>query len=93
MGFKLYWRWKSRPGKPGRPRIEREIRDLIRRMSRENLTLGAPRIVSELARLGHDVAEGTVGKYHHSRLHLSLERNLPIPRRVDDQRNLSRWGH
>ena len=63
MGFKLYWRWKSRAGKPGRPPIEREIRDLIRRMSRENPTWGAPRIVSELALLGHDVAKATVAKY------------------------------
>jgi hypothetical protein len=30
QGFKLYWRWKSRPGKPGRPPIDRDIRDLIR---------------------------------------------------------------
>ena len=45
-GFKLYWRWKSRPGKPGRPPIKRKIRNLIRRMSRENPTWGAPRIVS-----------------------------------------------
>ena len=63
QGFKLYWRWKSRGGKPGRPAIEREIRDLIRRMSRENPTWGAPRIVSELAQLGHDIAEQTVSKY------------------------------
>jgi len=63
QGFRLFWRWKSRPGKPGRPPIEREIRDLIRRMSRENPTWGAPRIVSELALLGHDVAEATVAKY------------------------------
>ena len=63
QGFKLYWRWKSRPGKPGRPPIEREIRDLIRRMSQENPTWGAPRIVSELALLGHDIAERTVAKY------------------------------
>ena len=62
-GFKLYWQWKSRAGKPDRPRIEREIRDLIRRMSRQNPTWGAPRIVSELALLGHDVAEGTMAKY------------------------------
>ena len=32
-------------------------------MSRENPTWGAPRIVSELALLGHDVAEQTVSKY------------------------------
>ena len=34
-GLARYWRWKSRsPG--GRPRIAREVRDLIRRMSFEN---------------------------------------------------------
>lgn len=63
QGFKLYWRWKSRAGEPGRPPIECEIRDLIRRMSRENPTWGAPRIVSELALLSHTVAEQTVSKY------------------------------
>ena len=39
------------------------MRDLIRRMSRENTTWGAPRILSELLLLGYDVAEGTVAKY------------------------------
>ena len=34
-GFRAYWRWKSRR-RGGRPRIDREIRDLIRRMNREN---------------------------------------------------------
>ena len=63
LGFKLYWRWKSRARQPGRPPIEREIRDLIRRMSLENPTWGAPRILSELLLLGYDVAEGTVAKY------------------------------
>ena len=63
QGFKLYWRWKSRAGKPGRPCIEHEIRDLIRRMSRENPTWGAPRILSELLLLGYEVAEATVAKY------------------------------
>ncbi len=36
QGWKLYWRWKSRSSKPGRPKIDAEIRKLIRRMSREN---------------------------------------------------------
>ena len=62
QGFKLYWRWKSRK-KQGRPLMGREIRDLIRRMCRENPTWGAPRIQSELALLGHNVAESTVAKY------------------------------
>ncbi len=63
IGFKLYWRRKSRPGKPGRPPIEREIRDLIRRMSRENPTWGTPRIRSELLLLDYNIAEETVAKY------------------------------
>jgi transposase InsO family protein len=62
QGFRLYWRWKSRK-KPGRPKADRTIRDLIRRMCRQNQTWGAPRIQSELALLGHDVAESTVAKY------------------------------
>ncbi len=63
QAFKLYWRWKSRAGKSGRPRIQPQIRDLIRRMSRENPLWGAPRILSELLLLGHQVAERTVAKY------------------------------
>ena len=34
-GFRAYWRWKSRHV-GGRPRIDSEIRALIRRMNREN---------------------------------------------------------
>lgn len=62
LGFRLFWRWKSRK-KAGRPEVDREVRELIQRMCRENRTWGAPRIQSELALLGHEVAESTVGKY------------------------------
>ena len=62
QGFRLYWRFKSRK-KKGRPKIEAEIRILIRRMSRDNPTWGAPRILSELLLLGYSVAESTVAKY------------------------------
>ena len=55
-GFRAYWRWKSRR-RGGRPRINREIRDLIRRMNKENPLWGAPRIHSELLMLGIEVAE------------------------------------
>jgi transposase InsO family protein len=61
-GFRAYWRWKSwRRG--GRPRIDRELRALIRRMSRENPLWGAPRIHGELLMLGIEVSESTVGRY------------------------------
>jgi putative transposase len=63
QGFRLYWRWKSRNRTTGRPNIDPEIRDLIRRMSCENPTWGAPRIQSELRLLGYTVAESTVARY------------------------------
>ncbi len=62
QGFRYYWRWKS-GGRPGRPLIEREARDLIRRLSRDNPLWGAPRIQAELHLLGHDLAKSTVAKY------------------------------
>src|SRR5256886_11584118 len=61
-GFRAYWRWKSR-GRPGRPRVSRELRELIQRMSKENPLWGAPRIHGELLKLGFEIAESTVSKY------------------------------
>jgi transposase InsO family protein len=61
-GFRAYWRWKSR-GRPGRPKVTLELRELIRRMNKENPLWGAPRIHGELLKLGFDVAESTVSKY------------------------------
>jgi putative transposase len=46
QGFRLYWLWKSKSGRPGRPRIDTEIRELIRRISRENPLWGTPHIKS-----------------------------------------------
>ena len=67
QGFRLYWRWTSR-GRSGRPKIDAEIRKLIRRMSRENPLWGTPRIRSELRLLGYEASKATVDKYrirHH----------------------------
>ena len=49
QGLQLYWRWKSRPRAAGRPPIDRDLRELIRRMARENPTWGRRRIQAELA--------------------------------------------
>ena len=62
-GFRLFWTWKVRRGQAGRPTIARETRELIRRMSRENPTWGAPRIHVELLKLGIDIGESSVTKY------------------------------
>src|ERR1700738_1396573 len=50
-GFRRYWRWKSN-SRGGRPRIETELRALIRQTSTENQLWGAPRIHGELLKLG-----------------------------------------
>src|SRR6202166_1252753 len=60
-GFRIYWRWRS--GRPGRPKMSTEIRDLIRRMSLANPLWGAPRIHGELLKLGIEVSQATVGRY------------------------------
>jgi hypothetical protein len=39
-GFSLYWTWKSRPGQPGRAQVASEVRELIRKMSKEWKKLG-----------------------------------------------------
>ena len=44
-GFRAYWRWKSR-AQSGRSPVSRELRELIRRMSKENPLWGAPRILA-----------------------------------------------
>jgi putative transposase len=45
-GFNMYWRWKSRGG---RPRLPREVPDLIVRMVKENATWGEERVAAELS--------------------------------------------
>ena len=60
-GWRLFWRFKSRPG---RPRIPTELRALIRRMAIENRSWGEERIASELlVKLGIRISPRTVRKY------------------------------
>jgi transposase InsO family protein len=62
-GFRLFWTWKCRHGKSGRPGISKDVRDLIRTMSKNNSLWGAPRIHGELLKLGINVSQATVAKY------------------------------
>jgi len=62
-GFRRFWRRRSRPGRQGRPGLDREVVSLIRLMAQANVTWGAPRIRNELAKLGIAVAVSTVAKY------------------------------
>ena len=74
QGFRVFWRWTSRHG---RPPIPAELQALIRRMARENPTWGQERIANELLlKLGLRVSPRTVRKY--------------LPKRPDRGRGRSR---
>jgi putative transposase len=60
-GWRLFWRHKMRSG---RPRISSELRQLIRRMAKENPIWGQERIANELLlKLGLRISPRTVRKY------------------------------
>ena len=66
QGFRLFWRWKSTPG---RPPIPVDLQALIRRMARENPSWGEERIANELLlKLGLRVSPRTIRKYLPKRL-------------------------
>jgi putative transposase len=75
LGWRIFWRWKCRAG---RPPIPPELRPLIRRMAAEKPLWGEERIGNELlVKLGIRVSPRTVGKYMPKR---------PPGRRRGDQR-------
>jgi putative transposase len=58
--WRRYGRWKSRGPLPGRPRIDADLQQLIRRMTRENPRWGHMRVLGELRKLGLRVSLQTV---------------------------------
>jgi hypothetical protein len=61
-GFRLFWRWKSKP--TGRPRLPKDLWRLIREMAADNPIWGEERIANELKlKLGIRVSPRTVGRY------------------------------
>ena len=78
-GFRLFWRWRSRPCRVGRPEVAEAVRRLIRRMKTENPTWGAPRIHGELLLLGFEISEPTVSRY------------LQRLRRIPDEGKAKQW--
>ncbi len=74
--FRRHWaRLSQQNRRPGRPRIDAEIRRLIRIMAQDDW--GAPRIHGELTKLGFVVSEITVSRY--------------MPRQPADPDQLRRW--
>jgi len=61
QGWRLFWRWKSRPG---RPTIPVDLQRLIVAMARANPTWGEERLADELRlKLGLTVSPRTIGRY------------------------------
>ena len=73
--FRRYWAKISRRRYLGRPRVDGEIRRLIRTMAQDGW--GAPRIHAELTKLGFIVSEMTVSRY--------------LPRRPTEPDQVKRW--
>ena len=63
QGFRAFWTRKSRPRGPGRPSLPPDIKNLIKRMSRDNVLWGAPRIHGGLLKLGIEISQAAVSKY------------------------------
>jgi hypothetical protein len=62
-GWRLCWTWRSKRRRPGRPPVPEDVRRLIRTMSTQNVTWGAPRVHGEIRKLGIDVSQATVAKH------------------------------
>lgn len=78
QGFRLFWQWKSTPG---RPPIPTELRALIRRMARDNPSWGEKRITNELLlKLGLRVSRRTVRKYLPRGLNHGRQKRAPFQR-------------
>ena len=73
--FRRYWAKISQRRHPGQPRVDAEIRQLIRTMAQDGW--GAPRIHAELTKLGLAVSEKTVSRY--------------LPRRPSEPDQVKRW--
>ena len=65
------------PGRPGRPAVSQEIRDLVLRLAAENPAWGYRRVHGELTRLGHRISEAAVRRI------LRARRYRPAPRGLD----------
>jgi transposase InsO family protein len=87
-GFRLFWRWKSKA--TGRPRLPRDLRDLIGKLAAENPIWGEERIANELKlKLGIHVSPRTVRKY----LNSGGPRREPDPKQrwLTFVRNHAKW--
>jgi putative transposase len=62
QGFRVFWTWKSRRMRIGRPPVGPEVAGLVRTMALTNPLWGAPRIHGELLKLGFSISQRTVAR-------------------------------
>ncbi len=92
-GFRAFWTWKSKHGKPGRPPVPKDVRELIRRMGRENPLWGAPRIHDELMKLGIKASEATCIEVHGAASETTVADVAKVPRQPRRLLRLDRFRY
>ena len=91
QGFRLFWRWKSQPG---RASIPPKLQALLRQMASDNPTWGQERIANELLRkLGLRVSPRTVRQYLPKRLDRGPGNHVPSQRWSTLVRNHAQARH
>jgi len=91
VSIKTYRRWQREervgrePGKVGRPRLTKSVRELILRLARENVGWGVRRIVGELKKLALRASRSTVRRV------LVDENILPNPDRQAPKGVMTPW--
>jgi len=91
VSVKTYRRWRREesggrePGRVGRPRLTKSVRDLILRLARENIGWGVRRIVGELKKLALRPSRSSVRRL------LVDEKILPDPERHAPKGVMTPW--
>ena len=71
----------ARRKSPGRPRVEKELEDLVVKMAKENRGWGYDRLAGALAHLGYEISDQTVGN-------ILKRRGIPI---APERRETTTW--
>src|ERR1035438_7922961 len=92
-GFRLYWTWKVRHVRPGRPAVSREVRKLIRTMSRENPLWGGTPHPRRIAQSRHRCRRDQRRQVHRTQSEAAVAKLADIPGESREDHGVGRLLH